>query len=72
MTPTIDLVELAGEMAEIARTTTDADAAVKLLRLVERLLTEVGLPDSDADEGGGEPPPGDWRHGASFDHPEYA
>ena len=46
-----DIVELASEIAEIARTTTDADAGRRLMRLVHRLLTEAGL-DPASEQGG--------------------
>jgi len=54
-TMSIDLLELAEELAEIARKTTDEIAGERLMKLVERLLTESGLP-SDDNSGGGMPP----------------
>jgi hypothetical protein len=48
-----DIVELAREIADIARTTTDPETGRFLMELVERLLMEAGLPPDDA-EGGGE------------------
>jgi hypothetical protein len=50
----IDLSDLADELAEIARTTTDAQAGARLMEVVERLLVEAGL--LRGDEGGGELP----------------
>jgi hypothetical protein len=52
----IDLSDLADELAEIARTTTDAQAGARLMEVVERLLEEAGFRGG---EGGGEPP-SDW------------
>jgi hypothetical protein len=52
----IDLSDLADELAEIARTTTDAQTGVRLMEVVERLLAEAGL--LRGDEGGGDPPSG--------------
>jgi hypothetical protein len=52
----IDLLELADELAEIARRTTDEITGERLMKVVERLLTENGLPSDD--NGGGELPPG--------------
>jgi hypothetical protein len=46
-----DIVDLAGEIADIARSTTDAETGLRLMRLVHRLLTEAGLdpePEQDA------------------------
>jgi hypothetical protein len=54
----IDLSDLADELAEIARTTTDAQTGVRLMEVVERLLAEAGL--LRGGEGGGEPP-SDWQ-----------
>jgi hypothetical protein len=51
----IDIVELAGELAEIARTTRDAATGTRLMHVVDRLLGEAGLPPL---VGGGEPPAG--------------
>lgn len=51
----IDVVELAQELAEIARTTSDQDTGRRLMALVSRLLNAAGLPPDNAD-GGGEPP----------------
>lgn len=39
-----DIVELARELAEIARMTTDQETGQLLVGLVERLLREAGLP----------------------------
>jgi hypothetical protein len=49
------IMRLADEMTEIARATTDAQTARRLMQLVVRLLEQAGLPSGD-DEGGGEPP----------------
>jgi hypothetical protein len=50
MNSNFDIVDLASEIAEIARTTTDPDTGHSLMRLVHRLLTEAGLdPESDLD-----------------------
>ena len=38
-----DLVDLASEIADIARSTTDPETGLRLMRLVHRLLTEAGL-----------------------------
>ena len=65
MAPYIDLVDLAGEITEIATATTDAETARRLLELVDRLLTAAGFP------GGGDLPPGPL-HGAQVDLPEIA
>jgi hypothetical protein len=51
----LDPLELAHELAEIARTTRDSETGTRLLELVKRLLADAGLPDDD-DIGGGEPP----------------
>jgi hypothetical protein len=67
----IDLVDLASEVAEIARATTDAGTAVRLMELVNRLLTEAGLPEEDA-EGGGDLPPTPWNNATPIDYPECA
>jgi hypothetical protein len=53
----LDPMELADELVEIARTTRDAQTGDLLMAIVERLLTEAGLPDAD---GGGEMPPSGW------------
>jgi hypothetical protein len=55
MTNNLDLVDLAREIAEIARTTTDPETGRLLTELVTTLLEEAGLPPDD-DKGGGEPP----------------
>ncbi len=57
MTYGLDLLKLADELAEIARTTTDAITGDKLMRLVDRLLTDSGLP---GDEAGGGGAPSHW------------
>jgi hypothetical protein len=57
MTDRTTLVELAEELAEIAMTTTDAATGVRIMKVVERLLAEAGLP-SDDDSGGEIPPTG--------------
>jgi hypothetical protein len=49
----IDLMELAGELAEIARKTSDPATGGQLIRVVNRLLTEAGLPPGVG--GGGTP-----------------
>ena len=67
MTPEIDLVELASEIAEIARTAADSATAAKLLALADRLRSEAGLPSA----GGGDPPPGPL-HSAEVDLPALA
>ena len=69
MNDTIDAVELAHELAEIARTTTDADTGRRLIEVVERLLVAAGLPLDDG-EGGGELPTDGVSHPANC--PEYA
>lgn len=55
MTYDFDVLSLADELAEIARTATDETTGQRLMEIVHRLMTEAGLPD-DVDEGGGEPP----------------
>jgi hypothetical protein len=60
MTNTIDPVELARELGEIARTTTDPETGRRLAELVKRLLTLGGLPPDD-ETGGGEVPT-EWVH----------
>jgi hypothetical protein len=44
MTNKIDIVELAHEVAEIARTTTDPKTGRLLIELVNKLLRGAGLP----------------------------
>jgi len=44
MQPTTNVAELADELAEIARTARDAATGDRLLRVVDRLLREAGLP----------------------------
>jgi len=44
MEQAIDVVELAGTLAEIASTTGEQDTAAKILDVVDRLLTKAGLP----------------------------
>jgi hypothetical protein len=46
MSDKIDVLELAHEIAEIARKTRDADTGQLLMELVERLLRASGLPPS--------------------------
>jgi hypothetical protein len=46
----IDVIELARELAEIARTTTDAKTGERLIELINRLLREAGLPGSPASD----------------------
>jgi hypothetical protein len=58
MSSEIDYVELASEIAEIARTTTDPDTGGKLVKLAGRLLCEAGVPDHE--HGGGGALPGGW------------
>lgn len=41
----IDLTDLADELAEIARTTTDAKTGLLLMKVVHRLLAVAGLFD---------------------------
>jgi hypothetical protein len=50
----IDLIELAFAMAKIASESREPDIAMALLELVDRLLTEAGLPPAPT---GGDPPP---------------
>ena len=51
----INLEHLADEIAEIARATTDPEAARRLTELVERLLEAAGLPPEE--DGRGDAPP---------------
>jgi hypothetical protein len=46
----IDVIELARELAEIARTTTDAKTGERLIELINRLLREAGLPGFPASD----------------------
>jgi hypothetical protein len=41
---TINVIELARAIAEIASQTRDPDTAVQLVEMVDRLLTKAGLP----------------------------
>jgi hypothetical protein len=52
----LDPLELANAIAEIARTTHDPETGMRLLQLVNQLLTAAGLPD-DNEIGGRGPPP---------------
>jgi len=54
MTEGIDPLELAEELAEIARATRDPRTGQRLMSVVTRLLERAGLPP--AAQGGGEPP----------------
>ena len=46
-----DIVDLASEIADIARIPTDPETGMRLMRLVHRLLTEAGLdPEPDPDD----------------------
>jgi hypothetical protein len=56
MTDRIDPVELADELAEVARTTTDAATGARLIKIVKRLLENAGL-SPDHEDGGGDLPP---------------
>ena len=50
-----DIVDLANEIADIARGTTDPETGLRLMRLVHRLLTQAGLdpePDQDLSSAG--------------------
>ena len=67
----MNTVGLAERLAEIARKTIDPDAARSLMDIVHELMTEAGLSEVE-NEGGGEPPPGEWRNAAPADCPEYA
>jgi hypothetical protein len=49
----MDLLDLADELAEIARVTNDPATGRRLMQLVNRLLTAAGLPP---EAGGGETP----------------
>ncbi len=60
MTNKVDPVDLARELAEIARTTTDPETGRRLAELVKRLLAAAGLPPDD-EAGGGEVPT-EWVH----------
>jgi hypothetical protein len=44
MSDKADSVSLARELAHIASTTTDPETARQLMELVDRLLTQAGLP----------------------------
>jgi hypothetical protein len=46
-----DIVDLASEIADIARSTTDAETGLRLMRLVHRLLTEAGLDPEPGQDG---------------------
>jgi hypothetical protein len=56
MSGEIDIVELAYEIAEVARTTSDPEAGLWLTELAKRLLEAAGLATTHDEEGGGEPP----------------
>lgn len=58
MSDSPDPVELADELAEIARTTRDPLTGQRLMSVVRRLLGQAGLPSDEA--GGGEPPGPPW------------
>lgn len=58
MTLRIDLIELASEIAEIARSSQEPSTAGKLWHLANRLLAEAGLPDDEKDASGGLSPLG--------------
>jgi hypothetical protein len=53
MADTFDPVELAQEIAAIANSSQEAETARKLLKLVDRLLTQAGLPPLPARVGAG-------------------
>jgi hypothetical protein len=53
-----DILELADELAEIARTTSDAGTGMRLMKIVSRLFVEAGLPRPGHEPGGGDPPTG--------------
>ena len=55
MADTSDPVELAREIAKIASKTTDPNTAWQLGDLMDRLLTEAGLPPLFPQKGEGEP-----------------
>jgi hypothetical protein len=55
MTERTDIVDLANEIADIARQTSDPDTGRLLMDLVHRLWTEAGL-GSDETSGGGDLP----------------
>lgn len=56
MSDDLDPVELADELASIARSTQDPVTGARLLQVVRRLLTQAGLPADDLG-GGGLPSP---------------
>ena len=58
MINSIDPVDLANEIAEIASTTNDSEIGRRLVELVKRLLEAAGLPDND--KGGGDGLPSPW------------
>ena len=52
MTDKTNIVELADELAEIAKTTSDPATGMRLMKIVERLLVEAGLSPPDHEDGG--------------------
>jgi hypothetical protein len=52
-----DMLGLADELAEIARTTSDPETGSRLMKIVGRLFVEAGLPGPH-EPGGGDPPTG--------------
>lgn len=58
MTDKTNIVELADELAEIAKTTSDPATGMRLMKIVERLLVEAGLSPPDHEDGGGDVPTG--------------
>jgi hypothetical protein len=48
MTDVYDVVELAEHIARIASRTTEPEIGRELMRIVDRLLTEAGLPELPA------------------------
>ena len=57
----VDLLDLATEIANIARTARDAETGEKLMKLADRLLSDAGLPA--AHNGGGLIPTRRFRSG---------
>ena len=59
-----DFVDLARELASLASTTSDPATARQLMKIVERLLGEAGLPPCE--NGGGDLPSG-WLSESPFE-----
>jgi len=68
MTTSVDLMEVARELGEIAAASSDPETGRRLVNLVNRLLTAAGLPP-DEEASGGCDEPCDWVHGIAESMP---